>query len=192
MQVPKRHFPAVGLLGLVFVAAAGGGIYYYQFVLPHPTSCGVPVHRLIFLTAVIQEIGGFTVKNAAYLNQSALPTFNSTFGPDLSGVQFKDYRLADTKNKTINAKAGDTITLYINPINSTDPRQYTGIPGHGFNISPLPDNIQGQIPPTLHFGNQYTVTFTVSNQGTYTYICTIPCSNLHSSMYGTVVVGCGG
>lgn len=192
MQVPKRHLPVVGLLGLVVVAAAGGGIYYYQFILPHPTSCGVSAHRLIFMTAIIQELGGFTVTNAAYLNQSTLPKFNSTNGYDLSGVIYKNYKLADTKNKTINANVGDTITIYIKSLNTTDSRQYTGIPGHGFEISPVPADVQGILPSPLPFNHWYTVTFTVSTQGTYLYFCNQPCSNGHSSMNGSIVVGCGG
>src|SRR3989475_10533423 len=91
LQVPKRHLPVVGLLGLVVIAAAGGTVYYYQFLTPHQPSCGVPSHRLVFMTAEIQEEWVFKVYNTAFLNQSSLPGFNATNCPMLAGVTIKDY-----------------------------------------------------------------------------------------------------
>jgi hypothetical protein len=73
MQVPKKHFPIVGLLGLLAVAAAGGGVYYYQFVLSHATVTYPPSHRLVFMTAIVQEEGGFHIFNTAFLNRRELP-----------------------------------------------------------------------------------------------------------------------
>jgi plastocyanin len=176
------------LLGLVVIAAAGGGIYYYEYVSPPGTSCGVASHRLFFMTAVIFELGGFQITNGAYLNQSTAPAFNATSGPSLVGVKHQNYT-APSDHKTINAIVGDTITLYIYGVNSTDPRQFAGIAGHGFTISP---SVNGQFGTgTIPLGKWYTVTFTVTQAGTYAYFCTIPCSNGHGSMTGSMVVSCG-
>ncbi len=190
MQVPKRHLPVVGLLGLVVIAAAGGGIYYYAYVSPPSTSCGTASHRLFFMTAVIFELGGFQITNGAYLNQTVAPAFNATNGPSLVGVKHQNYTTPSDR-KTINAMVGDTITLYIYAVNSTDPRQYSGIPGHGFTISPSVNVQSGTMPGTLPLGKWYTVTFTVTQAGTYSYFCTIPCSNGHGQMTGNMVVSCG-
>src|SRR5215471_13895914 len=106
---PKRHFPMVGLLGLVVIAAAAGPVVYYQFIAPPNTSCGLhPAHRLIFMTAMIKERGGYNIVNAATLNQSSLPSFSNVTGPDLSGVSFHDYKTAD--NSTIYSNIGDNVT----------------------------------------------------------------------------------
>jgi len=180
--------PVVGLLGLVVIAAAGGGIYYYAYVSPPTTSCGVASHRLFFMTAVILELGGFQITNGAYLNQTTEPTFNATAGPSLVGVKHQNFT-APSDRKTINAIVGDTITLYIYGVNSTDSRQFPGIPGHGITISP---SVNGQFGTgTIPLGKWYTVTFTVTQAGTYAYFCTIPCSNGHGQMTGSMVVSCG-
>jgi len=180
--------PVVGLLGLVVIAAAGGGIYYYAYVSPLTTSCGVASHRLFFMTAVILELGGFQITNGAYLNQTTAPTFNATAGPSLVGVKHQNFT-APSDRKTINAIVGDTITLYIYGVNSTDSRQFPGIPGHGITISP---SVNGQFGTgTIPLGKWYTVTFTVTQAGTYAYFCTIPCSNGHGQMTGSMVVSCG-
>jgi len=180
--------PVVGLLGLVVIAAAGGGIYYYAYVSPPTTSCGVASHRLFFMTAVILELGGFQITNGAYLNQTTAPTFNATAGPSLVGVKHQNFT-APSDRKTINAIVGDTITLYIYGVNSTDSRQFPGIPGHGITISP---SVNGQFGTgTIPLAKWYTVTFTVTQAGTYAYFCTIPCSNGHGQMTGSMVVSCG-
>lgn len=190
MQVSKRHLPIVGLLGLVVIAAAGGSVYYYQFLHPPNTSCGAPSHRLVFMTAIIQELGGFQITNGAYLNQTTDPAFNKTAGPSLVGVRHQNYT-APSDHKTINANVGDTITLYIYGINATDSRQFAGIPGHGFTLSPSIQPTSGGFPGTIPLGGWYSVTFVVTQAGTYVYFCTIPCSNGHGNMNGNMVVSCG-
>jgi len=182
LQVPKKHLPVVGILGLVMIAAAGGGIYYYAYLHPPSASCGVPSHRLIFMTAIIFELGGFQVTNGAYLNQTDVPAFNATSGPTLAGVKLHNYTATGS---TINAIVGDTVTLYIRGINSTDPRQFGGIVGHGFAMSPF---VQSS---TIPLGKWFSVTFTVTQAGTYPYFCTIPCSDKHGLMNGNMVVSCG-
>ena len=108
----KKHFPIVGLLGLVVVAAAGGGIYYYQFVLSHTPVTFTPSHRIVFMTAIIQEQGGFHITNTAFLNQTNLPGFDPSKGYNLTGVDYHKYQ-GESDNKTIDAHVGDTITFYI-------------------------------------------------------------------------------
>src|SRR5690349_12079769 len=104
MQVPKRHLPVVGLLGLIVIAATGGTIYYYQFLTPHQSSHGPPSHRLVFMTAIVYEEGGFKFYDTAYLNQTSLPSFNaSNGGPSLIGVKYQNYKPSSTDNQTINA-----------------------------------------------------------------------------------------
>jgi len=140
------------------------------------------------MTAIIFELGGFQITNGAYLNQSTPPVFNATAGPSLVSVKHQNYT-APSDHKTINAIVGDTITLYIYGVNSTDPRQFAGIAGHGFTISP---SVNGQFGTgTIPLGKWYTVTFTVTQAGTYAYFCTIPCSNGHGQMTGSMVVSCG-
>jgi len=108
MQAPKKHLPAVGILGLVIIAAAGGGIYYYQFLMPH-VSGPPPAHRLIFMTAAIEEQGGYHINNTAFLNQTNLPSFDPSMGYNLTGVNYHNYQ-GESDNKTIAAHVGDTIT----------------------------------------------------------------------------------
>jgi plastocyanin len=163
------------------MAAAGGGVYYYAYLHAPSSSCGVPSHRLIFMTAVIFEQGGFQIKNGAFLNQSDVP-FNATAGPNLAGAKYHNYT---TSGNTINAVVGDTVTLYIYGTNSTDPAQFGGLIGHGFSMSPYVSS--GTIP----LGKWYSVTFTVTQAATYPYFCTIPCSNKHGLMTGNMVVSCG-
>jgi plastocyanin len=196
-QVPKKHLPVLGLLGLVVIAASGGTIYYYQFVLPHASSCGVASHRLVFMTAQIQELGGFKVTRTAYLNQTAAPSFSPSKGANLTGVNIHDYKGA-ADNKTIDASVGDTITLYIFGVNATQAQgQIPGIAGHGFQITGPSEVtiVSGNLPSTgatIPFNQWYTLTFTVTATGTYLYFCTIPCSPLHGQMNGNIVVSCGG
>jgi plastocyanin len=203
MQVPKRHFPVVGIVGLIVIAAAGGGIYYYQFIIPHVTSTYTPVHRLVFMTAEIVEGStnkhGFTVYGASYLNQSSLPGFNESDGPALNGVKYTNYTVSSSTE--IDARVGDTITLYIQGINDTTTMcgsslcQFPGIPGHGFAISG-PGTVtvdSGTLPCSqpscaIPLGGWYTVTVAFQTAGTYTYFCTIVCSGLHGSMTGSIVI----
>ena len=191
MQAPKRHLPIVGLLGLVIVAAAGGGIYYFQFVISHNTPTLTGVHRLVFMNATIVEDSpnghGFWITETAFLNQSTVPVPDPVTGVNMSQVDHTDYK-GNADNSTIEANAGDTITVYIYSKSEPSP-QYTGIPGHGFDISPTPSNVIGTLPGTLSFGKWFAVTFTVFTKGTYVYSCSIYCSPLHPSMRGNIQVG---
>ena len=190
MQAPKRHLPVVGIIGLVIVAASGGGIYYYQFVVPHNTTVAPVSHRMIFMTAVVQEEGGYHVTNTAFLNQTTLPTFSDSTGANLTGVKFQDYKQASSDNKTINASVGDTLTFYIKGINasSTDPARHVST-AHGFQISgPSSVTVSGVLPGTIPFGKWYTVTVTFTVAGTYLYFCTVVCSPQHGIMNGDIVV----
>lgn len=193
MQVPKRHLPVVGLLGLVVIAAAGGTVYYYQFLTPHQPSCGVPSHRLVFMTAKIQEVGGYNIYNMAFLNQSGLPGFNATDGPKLTGVTLKDYKPSSTDNKTINVNVGDEVTFYIKSVNASDSRQVSS--SHGFQISGAPltvvDGTLPQAGAVIPFGTWFSVTIRFDTAGAYIYFCTVVCSALHGSMNGNISVSCG-
>ncbi len=191
MQAPKRHFPVVGIIGLIVVAAAGGGVFYFQFVMSHASPSLSGVHRLIFMNTTIVEDSpnqhGFWITETAFLNQSTVPAFDDVKGANMTRVVHTDYK-GNSDNSTINANVGDTISLYIYSTNEPSP-QYTGIPGHGFDISPTPANVLGQIPGVLSFGRWYTVTFTVFTKGTYLYSCNIFCSPEHLSMHGNIEVG---
>ncbi len=191
MQVPKKHFPVVGILGLVVIAAAGGGIYYYQFVISHTTITYTPSHRLVFINATIVEDSpnghGFEITNTAFLNQSTLPNFSGGNGANMTGVTYTDYK-GESDNSTIDAHPGDTITFYIYSKSVSDPRQATGIAGHGFQIT-SPSGSLLVAPTTLTFGQWSTFTITVTDLGTYVYRCTIFCSNGHPNMFGNIVVG---
>jgi len=203
VQVPRRHIPLVGILGILVIIAAGGGIYYYQFVIPHETSTYVPVHRLVFMTAAIVEGSsnghGFAVYGVSYLNQSTVPGFNESYGPNLTGVKYTNYTFSSSTE--IDARVGDKITFFIRGINDTstmcgpNPCQEKGIPGHGFAISG-PGSVavdSGSLPCSqpscsIPLGGWYTVTVTFQTAGTYTYFCTIVCSPLHGNMDGNIVV----
>jgi plastocyanin len=201
MQVPKKHFPIVGLLGLVVVAAAGGGVYYYQFVLSHTTVTHTPSNRLVFMTAKVQEEGGFHIFNTAFLNQSNLPKFNATTGANLTSVNYQKYK-GESDNRTIDAHVGDTITFYILGVNATssDPNLHLS-KGHGFDIlgsgsfnvvsSPNSPGILGGTNPSnppIPYGKWYSVTITFKSPGSYTYQCSVVCSPLHGNMNGQIVV----
>jgi len=196
LQVPKKHLPIVGILGIIVIAAAGGGIYYYQFIIPHNVVSYTPVHRLVFMTAIIFESGGFNVTNTAFLNQTTLPSFNATYGPDLSRVTYQNYTGA-SDHRTIDARVGDTVTFYIHGLSATGSNAgLQSSTGHGFAISgptlPLV-NSGGPIPcapspPCIPFNQWFTVTVTFSVAGTYIYFCTTPCSPLHGNMNGNIMV----
>ena len=181
------------MLGLVVIAAAGGTVYYYQFLTPHQSSCGTPSHRLVFMTAKIQEVGGYNVYNMAFLNQTTLPAFNAS-GPVLGGVSFKDYKPSSNNNKTINVNVGDEVTFYIKAVNSSDPRQVSS--SHGFQISG-PSTlavVDGSLPAagaTIPFGTWFSVTIRFDTAGAYIYFCTVVCSKDHGSMNGNIQVSCG-
>ncbi len=193
MQIPKKHFPTVGLIGLVVLAATGGSIVYYQFILSPSGACGVaPVHRLIFMTAIIHERGGFNIFNAAILNQASLPSFTSVAGANLTGVTYANYKTTD--NSTIQASQGDTVTLYIKAISTNETTiQASGATGHGFTIDTDVSVVNATLPNNnLAWGTWSTVTFTVGAVSvTSTYHCTQFCSQEHPSMRGGFVVGCG-
>jgi len=179
---------------LVVIAAAGGTVYYYQFLTPHQSSCGVPSHRLVFMTAKIQEVGGYNVYNMAFLNQSSLPGFNSTYGPALVGVSLKDYKPSLNDNKTINVNVGDEVTFYIEAVSSSDPRQVSS--SHGFQISGASTIavVDGNLPAagaTIPFGTWFSVTIRFDSAGAYIYFCTVVCSAEHGSMKGDISVSCG-
>jgi plastocyanin len=205
MQVPKKHLPIVGLLGLVVLAAAGGGVYYYQFVLSHASVTYAVSHRLVFMTAVVQEEGGFHISNTAFLNQTNLPEFNASAGVNFAGfkagLNYTKYQ-GESDNKTIDAHVGDQITFYIFGVNATgsDPNLHLS-KGHGFDIlgsglftvnpsTNSPGTLGGTNPsnPPIPFGKWYSVTVTFNSAGTYTYQCTVNCSPLHFIMNGHIVV----
>lgn len=193
MQIPRKHFPAVGLLSLVLVGAAAGSIYYYQFVVPQNRSC-VPAHRVIFLDAIIEELGGFTIKNAAYLNQTDLPSYSNQTGPILnSTVAYTNYRVSS--NKTIEANLGDTVTIFYHSKDaSPDSRQQVvDLGGHGFFLGD-PFNVREDVIPwgSRSFGDWWSVTFTVGQTGSFTFRCNNQCSPEHGNMTGSLSVsGCG-
>jgi len=192
LQVPKKHFPIIGLIGLVLVGAAAGSIYYYQFVIPqNAVVCGAPAHRIIVLNAVIHELGGFQIKDAAYLNQTALPSFTNQTGPMLNNtVRYTNYTVAN--NNTIEVNPGDNITIYYHSIDaSPDSRQqvFNG-GGHGFFLGDL--NIQKDV---IHWGtgpqgDWWSVTFTAPAPGSHQFRCNNFCSAEHGSMTGSMSV-CG-
>jgi heme/copper-type cytochrome/quinol oxidase subunit 2 len=189
LQIPKRHFPVVGLLGLVVIAAAGGGIYYYQFIVSHSIATYTPSHRLVFMNATIVEVSpnghGFEITNTAFLNQTNLPGFTAANGVNMTGVKYTDYK-GESDNSTIDAHPGDTITFYIYSQSVSDPSQLESV-GHGFQIT-SPTNQLLVAPTTLNFGQWYTFTATFSSAGTYVYRCTYFCSNGHPNMFGNIIV----
>jgi hypothetical protein len=148
------------LLGLIVIAAAGGTVYYYQFASPHTHA--VAAHRLVFMTAIIQELGGFHVNNTAFLNQTSLPAFDKTNGYNLTGVKFQDYLPSHSDNKTINANAGDTITFYIHGVDGSGHGFAQFGSNHGFEIDgPTVSVATGDVlPGTIPFGQWYSVTVT--------------------------------
>ena len=190
MQVPKRHLPVVGLLGLIVIAAAGGTVYYYQFLTPHQSTHGPPSHRLIFMTAIVEEEGGFKFYDIAYLNQTSLPAFNATAGPSFAGLKYQNYKPSSTDNRTIDANVGDSITFYIKGVNATHTAPLFSN-HHGFTIDIMPQPVtvtDGQLGGNIFFNSWYTVTFTVNAAGLYEYRCTVFCSNGHTQMYGNIIV----
>ena len=197
MQVSKKHFPVVGLLSLVLIGVAAGSVYYYQFVAPPVKTCGAPVHRIIFMKALVQEspFNGFSIISAGILNETGSPppaAANYTSQDprlNFTGVRFTNYTV--TNPKTIEANVGDTITVYVLAVNATIPPQYlaTQALGHGFGID------QFTIPNPIRlvtWGTWASTTFTVSSAGFATYRCLHGCSDAHGQMTGTLAVsGCG-
>jgi plastocyanin len=208
MQAPKRHLPVVGILGLVVIAAAGGGVYYYQFVLPHNTSVVPPQHRLVFMTAIVQEEGGFHVTNTGVLNQTTMPAFTQDNGPNMTQINYQKYQ-GNSDNRTIDAHVGDTLTFYIYGKNATSPcGSYldggktecwlSSCNAHGFTISgpgsvkvdngTLGGSCGSPSSTYIPFGKWYAVTVTFAIPGTYSYFCSIACSNEHGNMNGSISV----
>lgn len=200
MQVSKKHFPAVGLLSLVLIGVAAASIYYYQFVIPQARTCATPVHRIIFLRALIQEapFNGFSIESAAIWDPTSLPPPSgvnyTSQDPRLNftGVRFTNYTV--TSPKTIEANLGDTITVYMLSVNATIPPQWPATPpalglGHGFGID------QFTIPNAMRlvtWGTWGSTTFTVTSEGFATYRCLHDCSPAHGQMTGSLAVsGCG-
>lgn len=205
LQVPKKHLPVVGIIGIVVIAAAGGGIYYYQFVLPHNMITVQPVHRLIFMTAIVHEEGGFHITDTGILNQTTMPVFSQDNPPNITGVNYRKY-LGNSDNNTVSANVGDTITFYIKGLNATSPcgtyadqgksECWQSACGHGFEISGSFKLVNGTLggvcgSPTnsyIPYFKWYTVTVMFTAKGTYTYFCFIPCSPEHTQMTGNIVV----
>src|SRR5438128_9926539 len=164
MQLPKKHLPVVGILGLIVVAASAGGVYYYQFVISHTSVTYLPSHRLVFMTAIIEEQGGFHITNTAFLNQTNLPGFDSSKGYNLTGVNYHNYT-GESDGKTIDAHVGDTITFDIyglkatSPCNTTPANQYSVSTAHAFTLSrpDMPDLSNAILPGTIRLGKWYTV-----------------------------------
>ncbi len=182
----------VGLITLVVIAAASGSLYYYQYYIPHATGCTTSVHRVFFMTAIIQEQGGFNITRAAIYNETtaSLPrATNSTLGPlNFTGVQLTN--ITATNPKTIQANIGDTITIYILSVNGTvaPTLQFSEALGHGFGVD------QYQIPSPIKlftWGMWGSTTFTFEGSGTFR--CLHQCSPNHGSMTGSMGVGapCG-
>ncbi len=195
MQVSKKHFPVVGLLSLVLIGVAAGSVYYYQFVVPPVKTCGTPVHRIIFMKALVQEspFNGFSIISAGILNETGSPpptALNFTSQDprlNFTGVGFRNYTVANPKE--IEANLGDTITIYMLSANATVPPQYATALGHGFGID------QFAIPKPIRVANWGTwgsTTFVASRAGSATYRCLHVCSDAHSQMTGSLAVsGCG-
>ena len=195
MQVPKKQFPAVGLLSLVLIGAAAGSIYYYQFVVPHVKTCGAPVHRFIFMKAIIEEQGGFSITGAAILNETGLPppaASNQTYPAfNFTAVKFSNYTVNNPK--AIEAFVGDTITVYILSVSTGPPQWAPSAPsqglGHGFGVD------QFKIPKEIRliqWGTWGSTTFKVDREGLATFRCLHDCSPAHGLMTGSLVgSGCG-
>ncbi len=187
--IPKKSLPVVGLISLVLIGVAAGSVYYYQFVVPHVRTCGVSANRLIFLDAIIQERGGFTIRNAAYLNGTS-PSYSNQTGPLLnSTVAYTNYRV--NSNKTIEANLGDNVTIYYHSIDSQDPLQVSD--GHGFNLPDPYSILQVRIPwVSGSQGTWWMVSFTLDQAGSFTFQCANFCSPEHGNMAASLTVsGCG-
>ena len=196
---PKKHMPAVGIIGLVLIAAALGSVYYTQFVVSHSTACLVaPEHRLYVMQAIIHERGGFQVQAVYKLNSTAapLPPFSNVTGPKITSRNAT--QLAPLPDPSlVFGSVGDTITLYIHPVSSNESTvQLPGLQGHGYDIDSKSfiSITNSTIPKSnlINFGNWYTVSFQIVGQGTTKYRCTQTCSNEHPQMNGDLRAGCGG
>ncbi len=194
MQPQKRHFPVVGLVTLVVIAAVTGSLYYYQFYTPHATGCTTSVHRVFFMTAIIQEQGGFNITRAAIYNETsaALPTATNSTTDSLNFTAVRLTNVTVSNPRTIQANVGDTITTYMISVNGTvlpdNSLQYKEALGHGFGVD------QYQIPSPIRlntWGTWVSTTFTFEGSGTFR--CLHQCSPNHGSMTGNLSVGgpCG-
>ena len=195
----KLHLPAVGIIGLVLIAAAAGGIAYTQFLHPPSTVCQViPAHRLYVMQAIIHEDGGFNIHSAYKLNSTAstLPKFNSTYGPVLPNSNTTQVPNPSDKS-LISGNVGDIITLYIHPVSTNESVvQQQGLTGHGFAFDSTSffSITNSTIPSSglISFGNWYTISLQITGQGQTKYRCTQVCSTEHPQMNGSISVGCGG
>lgn len=196
---PKKHIPAVGIIGLVLIAAALGSVYYTQFLVSHSTAClVVPEHRLYVMQAIVHERGGFQVQGVYKLNSTAapLPPFSNVTGPKITSQNAT--QLAPLPDPSlVFGSVGDTITLYIHPVSTNESSvQLPGLQGHGFDIDSKSfiTITNSTIPKSnlINFGAWYTVSFQIVSQGTTKYRCTQTCSNEHPQMNGDLRAGCGG
>ncbi len=197
MQVSKKHFPVVGLLSLVLIGVAAGSVYYYQFVVPQARTCAPPVHRVILMRALIQESGGFSIVGFGLWNETSLPPPAANYTSQDPRLNFMGVRFTNTtvtNLKMIEANVGDTITVYMLSVNTTNPLQWPPNPprqglGHGFDID------QFAIPNVMRLVTWETwgsTTFTVAREGFATYRCFHDCSPAHGQMTGSLAVsGCG-
>lgn len=162
-------------------------MYYYQFVQQHNPSCGVGVHRVFFVTAIIQERGGFNITREAIINGTA-PTPSGPAPPSLAGLQAQNVTVTD--RKTISANVGDTVTLYVKSISTNETvqptQQFGSATGHGFEL-----DAYGILDPNIPWGTWHAMTFTVTSQGVAKYNCAQVCSQAHGQMTGTFSAGCG-
>jgi len=151
---------------------------------------------MIFMTAIVEEEGGFHIFNTAFLNQTGLPPFDTSNGYNLTGVKYQDYQ-GSSDNRTIDAHPGDKITFYIKGLNATGTDQSLHQSNsHGFDLS-APSGATssaydvasgGVVPGTIPFGKWYSVTVTFNIAGVFVYRCSVPCSPLHGNMNGNIVV----
>ncbi len=199
----KQHLPAVGIIALVLIGATVGGLFYTQFLHPPVTTCTVaPIHRVYVMTAIIQDVQGFSVLASYQTNiTGTIPTNSSGVPANLSGGNFTKLP-ARADSKEVYGNPGDIITIYIKAINSTDSRQYTGILGHGFdftdksfirnlNVTGGTGSAAQPTPTVLKFGQWVGMTFQIASQGSGGFFCTVSCSDQHPNMKGTLRAGCG-
>jgi len=202
--VKKRHIPAVGIIGLVLIIVATGGIFHTQFLHPPNTTCTVaPIHRVYVMSAIIQDLQGYQVLAIYQTNiTGTIPTNSSGVPSTFNNGNFTNLP-ARTDSKEVYGNPGDLITIFIRSTNSTDSRQYTGIPGHGFdftdnsfmrnlNVTGGSGTASQPTPTVLAFGKWVTMTFQIAAQGSGGFFCTVSCSDQHQNMKGTLRAGCGG
>lgn len=200
---PKKHIPAVGIIGLVLIAAALGSVYYTQYLVSHSTAClVVPEHRLYVMEAIIHERGGFHALGIYKLNatNSPSPPFDNVTGPKIASPNAT--QLAPLQDPSeILGNVGDIITIYFKAVSTNEsagppkPTQDPSARGHGFDIDSRSfiTITKGNVPnDNIAFGSWYMVEFQILGIGTTKYRCTQQCSAEHPSMNGNLRAGCGG